>query len=287
MRKFMIGLIAATAMVMPAAAMAQRHGNGDGGNDRGGWHHGGNWGGGQRSQGPRQAPPPRAEAPRAEGPRQSREYRAPAREDGPRPAFVVRNRANADGAGAPPRRDFRPGGGTPAAVATKPDGPRSPAGFQGRRASAQYQADNGRYQGNRGQYQGNRGQYQRDRGQWDRGSARTQGRYASRPGGRVNWSHDWRNDRRYDWRNHRVRYRHIYRLSPYYAPYRNWHYRRFTIGFFLDPLFYSRSYWIGDPFYYRLPPAPPGTQWVRYYNDVLLVDVYTGEVLDVIYDFFW
>jgi len=26
---------------------------------------------------------------------------------------------------------------------------------------------------------------------------------------------------------------------------------------------------------------------VRYYNDVLLVDVETGEVLDTIYDFFW
>jgi len=26
---------------------------------------------------------------------------------------------------------------------------------------------------------------------------------------------------------------------------------------------------------------------VRYYDDVILVDVYTGEVLDVIYDFFW
>ena len=28
-------------------------------------------------------------------------------------------------------------------------------------------------------------------------------------------------------------------------------------------------------------------RWVRYYDDVLLVDVYSGEVVDVIYDFFW
>jgi hypothetical protein len=33
--------------------------------------------------------------------------------------------------------------------------------------------------------------------------------------------------------------------------------------------------------------AYPGTRWVRYYDDVLLVDVYTGEVVDVIHDFFW
>jgi Ni/Co efflux regulator RcnB len=61
----------------------------------------------------------------------------------------------------------------------------------------------------------------------------------------------------------------------------------FSTGFFLEPLFYSQSYWIGNPYDYRLPPAPPGTQWVRYYNDVLLVDMYTGEVIDVVYDFFW
>jgi len=26
---------------------------------------------------------------------------------------------------------------------------------------------------------------------------------------------------------------------------------------------------------------------VRYYDDVLLIDTYTGQVVDVIYDFFW
>ena len=52
-------------------------------------------------------------------------------------------------------------------------------------------------------------------------------------------------------------------------------------------LFFGRNYWISDPYSYRLPPSPPGTQWIRYYDDVVLVDVYSGEVLDVIYDFFW
>ena len=28
-------------------------------------------------------------------------------------------------------------------------------------------------------------------------------------------------------------------------------------------------------------------RWVRYYDDVLLVDIYSGEVVDVIHDFFW
>ena len=104
---------------------------------------------------------------------------------------------------------------------------------------------------------------------------------------RGDWNRGWRNDRRYDWNGWRAATATIFHLSPYYSPYRNWGYSRFSIGFFLEPLFYDQRYWIGDPWQYRLPPAAYGTQWVRYYNDVLLVDIYTGEVVDVIYDFFW
>jgi len=104
---------------------------------------------------------------------------------------------------------------------------------------------------------------------------------------RSNWNRGWRNDRRYDWNRWRYSNRNIFRLPTYYSPYRNHRYSRFGIGFFLDSLFYDQRYWIGDPWQYRLPAAPPGTQWVRYYNDVILVDVYSGEVVDVIHDFFW
>ena len=75
--------------------------------------------------------------------------------------------------------------------------------------------------------------------------------------------------------------------AAHYSPYRGHSYSRFSIGFALQPLFYSQRYWINDPWQYRLPPAEYGTRWVRYYDDVLLVDTYTGEVIDVIYDFFW
>lgn len=109
---------------------------------------------------------------------------------------------------------------------------------------------------------------------------------------RRDWRRDWnrqqwRNDRRYDWQNWRYRNRNIYRMPSYYSPYRNHRYSRFSVGLILQPLFYSQRYWISDPWQYRLPAAPYGAQWVRYYNDVLLVDVYTGEVIDVIYNFFW
>ena len=104
---------------------------------------------------------------------------------------------------------------------------------------------------------------------------------------RRDWNNNWRNDRRYDWRSYRNTNRFVFHIGPYYSPYRGYGYNRFSIGQVLDSLFWGRNYWISDPYQYRLPYSPPGTQWVRYYNDVVLVDTYTGEVIDVIYDFFW
>ncbi|AMO72935.1 RcnB family protein [Sphingorhabdus sp. M41] len=102
-----------------------------------------------------------------------------------------------------------------------------------------------------------------------------------------NWNRSWRNDRRYDWQRYRQTHRNHYRLGRYYSPYRDYRYRRLNIGIYLGSAFYGSRYWINNPSYYRLPAAYPGTRWVRYYDDVLLIDTYTGEVIDVIYDFFW
>ncbi|MBV9882302.1 MAG: RcnB family protein [Sphingomonadaceae bacterium] len=125
-----------------------------------------------------------------------------------------------------------------------------------------------------------------DRGDW-RNNNRGDWRGDRGDNRRGNWNRNWRNDNRYDWQRYRYSNRDIFHIGPYYSPYRGYSYSRFSIGALLDPFFYDQRYWIGDPWEYRLPPALPGTQWVRYYDDVLLVDVYTGEVIDVIYDFFW
>ncbi len=102
------------------------------------------------------------------------------------------------------------------------------------------------------------------------------------------WDHrGWRNDNRYDWYRYRAANRHIYRPGRYYAPYNNYRYSRIGIGFRLGSLFYSNRYWINDPWHYRLPPAYGPYRWVRYYDDALLVDIYSGQVVDVIHDFFW
>lgn len=106
-----------------------------------------------------------------------------------------------------------------------------------------------------------------------------------RPGG--SWNTGWRNDHRYNWQSYRNNHRDIFRLGRYYAPYNGWSYRRLSVGFMLDSMFYGSNYYISDPAYYSLPPAYPPFQWIRYYNDALLVNTYTGQVQDVIYDFFF
>ena len=100
------------------------------------------------------------------------------------------------------------------------------------------------------------------------------------------WSSDWRHDDRYDWRNHRNHYSSLFRLGSYYDPY-GYGYRRFSIGFSLWPSYYGSRYWLNDPWQYRLPAVYGPYRWVRYYDDALLVDIYSGEVVDVIRDFFW
>ena len=100
------------------------------------------------------------------------------------------------------------------------------------------------------------------------------------------WSTNWRNNNRYDWHNHRRHHRSLFHLGFYFDPY-GWGYQPFSIGWRLWPSYYSSRYWINDPWMYRLPYAPPGYRWVRYWNDALLVDTWTGEVVDVIPSFFW
>ena len=112
---------------------------------------------------------------------------------------------------------------------------------------------------------------------------RSRSRYS---GNDRRWNNHWRGDRNYDWRNHRNRHRSIFRLGNYWDPYGS-RYRRFSIGFSLFPSYYQSNFWLNDPWQYRLPPAYGPYRWVRYYNDALLVDIYTGQVVDVEYNVFW
>ena len=109
-----------------------------------------------------------------------------------------------------------------------------------------------------------------------------------RPGGGGDWNRGWRQDQRYNWQGYRDSHRDAYRLGRYRPPSGyGWGYRRYGIGSALDRGFFSQDYWIGNPGYYRLPPAYGPYRWVRYYNDALLVNVYSGQIADAIPDFFY
>jgi Nickel/cobalt transporter regulator len=154
--------------------------------------------------------------------------------------------------------------------------------------------------GGRNREWGNRGWGDRDarrdqgNGRWSRDQAYddrlSRDRYDNDRFGRDNrssWNRNWRGDNRYNWQSHRNDYPGIYRTYRYYNPYGYDNpYQRFGIGIYLNSGFYGRSYWISDPWSYRLPSAPFGYRWVRYYNDVLLVNTRDGYVVDVIYSFF-
>ncbi len=55
----------------------------------------------------------------------------------------------------------------------------------------------------------------------------------------------------------------------------------------IQPTYYNQRYWIADPWRYRLPRPGMNQRWVRNYDDLMLVDVRRGIVIDVIRGFYW
>jgi len=62
-----------------------------------------------------------------------------------------------------------------------------------------------------------------------------------------------------------------------------YHYQRWSFGMMLPSIFWAQDYWINDYYDYGLAYPPAGAVWVRYGDDALLVDRYTGEILEVVY----
>jgi Nickel/cobalt transporter regulator len=102
----------------------------------------------------------------------------------------------------------------------------------------------------------------------------------------AQWNSGWRHDRRYDWRDWRRRHRSRFHFGFYSDPF-GWDYFRYGTGWRLWPSYYRSSYWLHDPWEYRLPPTYGPYRWIRYHDDALLVNIYTGQVVDVEYNFFW
>ena len=87
-------------------------------------------------------------------------------------------------------------------------------------------------------------------------------------------------------RNANAQHRYRYRGGEYRWP-RGYSYRRWTFGEFLPSLFFGQDYWIYDYSDYGLPYPPPGAAWVRYGPDALLIDRYSGQIIEVLYGVFY
>ena len=104
------------------------------------------------------------------------------------------------------------------------------------------------------------------------------------------YDHD--HDRRYEHDEHgRHEHRgpmreHGYFNSGRYERPHGWYVHRWTYGERLPRAFWARDYWINDWWSFDLRTPPYGYEWVRYGDDALLVNIYTGEVLEVAYDVF-
>jgi Ni/Co efflux regulator RcnB len=70
----------------------------------------------------------------------------------------------------------------------------------------------------------------------------------------------------------------------YAAPYRNWSYNRIGVGYQLRPSFYASRYFVAD--YSRRGLHQPGRfqRWVRYGDDLVLVNVRNGRVIQVLHN---
>lgn len=93
-----------------------------------------------------------------------------------------------------------------------------------------------------------------------------------------------RQEYREDWRDYRQRNRGLYRAQRFDAPFR---YRPFHPGVSIGSSYWSPRYQVHRVDRWRLPPAGGSRVYVRHYDDLLLVNRYTGRVIQVYRDFFW
>jgi Ni/Co efflux regulator RcnB len=77
-----------------------------------------------------------------------------------------------------------------------------------------------------------------------------------------------------------------YRLGAYRAPY-GYYVRDWGYGDFLPRGWYGDSYFLGDFLDFDLPYPPPGYEWVRVGGDAIMVDRFTGRIVQVVRGIFW
>lgn len=77
-----------------------------------------------------------------------------------------------------------------------------------------------------------------------------------------------------------------FQAGSYRAP-QGYSYRRWSWGQRLPAVYFGRDYWISDYSSYGLFAPPYGLVWVRFGPDALLIDEYSGEIVQVDYGVFY
>lgn len=91
-------------------------------------------------------------------------------------------------------------------------------------------------------------------------------------GWRQSWNHGWGGNR--------------YRASSHYYYPRGYAARSWSIGYHLPLAFLAASYYV-DYRPYGLAAPPYGCRWVRVDSDLLLVEIDGGEIVDILYGFYY
>lgn len=91
---------------------------------------------------------------------------------------------------------------------------------------------------------------------------------------------------RSDWRDYRRSHRHVYRRPAYRGP-RGYRHHNVTVGYRFAPAYYGGRYRINNWSTYRLGRPGRHQAWIRYGNDVVLINTRTGRVIQVYNGFFW
>lgn len=84
---------------------------------------------------------------------------------------------------------------------------------------------------------------------------------------------------------HNFRAARSFHIGPYHRP-AGWLARRWAFGMTLPRAYFAASYLIADYWLFALEVPPAGYEWVRDDTDALLVNIDTGEILQVEYDVF-
>jgi Ni/Co efflux regulator RcnB len=105
---------------------------------------------------------------------------------------------------------------------------------------------------------------------------------------RINEPHGWNTRPEHVDRGayqHNFQAARVYHIGPYHRP-PGWVAHRWAYGQILPRAYWGPQYVIGDYWLFALEVPPAGYEWVRDDDDALLVNIQTGEILQVEYGAF-